>query len=35
MWGVAGTGTTWAQLSELLTPHSTPAKASNYNFSMV
>ncbi len=22
------------QLSELLTPHSTPAKASNYNFSM-
>ncbi|KAK9917336.1 hypothetical protein WJX75_003277 [Coccomyxa subellipsoidea] len=27
-------GTTWSQLSELLSPHSTPAKASTYTYSM-
>ncbi|CAL8465105.1 g4640 [Coccomyxa elongata] len=29
-----GTGTTWSQLSELLSPHSTPQKASTYTYSM-
>ena len=31
---VAGAGATWAELNELLGPHSTPAKASTYNYSM-
>ncbi|CAK0787238.1 hypothetical protein CVIRNUC_010454 [Coccomyxa viridis] len=30
----AGAGATWAELNELLGPHSTPAKASTYNYSM-
>ena len=32
--GAAGAGATWAELNELLGPHSTPAKASTYNYSM-
>ena len=31
---VAGAGATWQELKELLGPHSLPAKASNYNYSM-
>ena len=30
----AGAGATWAELNELLGPHSLPAKASTYNYSM-
>ncbi len=33
--GDFGSGTTWARLSSLLTPHATPAKASTYTYSMV
>ena len=33
--GDFGSGTTWARLQALLTPHATPAKASTYTYSMV
>jgi len=33
--GDFGSGTTWATLAQLLTPHATPAKASTYTYSMV
>ena len=33
--GEFGSGTTWARLQALLTPHATPAKASTYTYSMV
>ncbi|KAK9821974.1 hypothetical protein WJX81_008214 [Elliptochloris bilobata] len=33
--GDVGSGTTWARLAALLTPHATPAKASTYTYSMV